>query len=489
MKSPSRFAAVILMAVLPAVMLDSQSTGTLTQTVSKRNTIGTLTASPTTGVNVGTTVNFSYQLSTAGAPSPTTETIQFYDGASPIGAPAAITMGGASNLLPYSQINTSNSWTTVGTAPTVTPVNANGPDGSTNTATTLILPNTASGVAYAVPGTSYANQPLAFSVWVNGTVGNIINLGIADSPHVAASQTTPVSLVGGWQRVQLDYTFPSEAGTGFAVTITSGSASTQTITAFGGQVEQAAAAGPYVSTIGTARPTGAQAGAATLSWNAFLDGSHTVTAQYAGDTNFVGSTSGGVTFIDSKGTPTVTIAASPVSAAVYGTALTLTATVTDPITTPTQTVTFVNGATTIGTCTLISGTCSITLTGTTALPIGAYSFVAQYSGDPNFLAANSSTLPYTITQAPATDLIVAISSSLNPSTYGDVITYTVTVTSSTGVVGADTATVTDTTKSTTLGTCTLASGTCSVTVPATSPGLFTAGSHAISATVADPNFQ
>jgi hypothetical protein len=115
----------------------AQSTGSVSQTVDQRNTIGVLTASPSSGITTGATVTFSYTLNTAGAPAPTTETVQFYDNSTAIGSAQTIGSATGSNLLPYSQVNTSQGWTTAGTAPTVTPVNANGPDGSTNSASTL----------------------------------------------------------------------------------------------------------------------------------------------------------------------------------------------------------------------------------------------------------------------------------------------------------------------------------------------------------------
>ena len=122
----------------------AQTSTTLSQTVNKRNTIGALTAAPSTGLTAGASVTFSYTLHTAGAPAPTTETVQFMDGSNAIGSAQTIGSVSASNILPYSQISAANNWTTTGTAPALTPNSVTGPDGSASTATQVAFPSTTS---------------------------------------------------------------------------------------------------------------------------------------------------------------------------------------------------------------------------------------------------------------------------------------------------------------------------------------------------------
>lgn len=491
MKLLAKFATIAMMGIMPAAMIYSQSVGPITQTVNKRNTIGTLSASPTTGIDVGTTVNFSYQLSTGGAPYPASETVQFYDGATALGSPMAITQGSGNNLLPYAQINTANGWTTVGTAPTVTPNAASitGPDGSVGYTTTLALPASGSGVSYAVGGaTSYAGQPLTLSLYVNGPAGNTINLSITDNPQSTASQITPCTLTGAWQRCQLNYVFPSSTNSGFIVTLTSSAAAAQTVSVFGAQVEEAATAGPFVSTIGTPL-TAVQSGAATFSYNGFIGGLHNISVQYAGDANFVGSTSNVVSFTDGHGTATVGVTASPASPSVYGTTVTLTASVAgDPDTVPTGTVTFMDGATTLGTGTLSSGAAALTLSGVNALAAGTHSITIVYSGDSNYNGVTSAVLSYVVTQAPAsTSVTTTLTSSLNPSIYGDQVTLTVNVVSTIGgATPTGTVTIMDAFNRSTLGVVTLTNGTGTLVV---NP-LFLAGTHNLTGTYSgDSNYN
>jgi hypothetical protein len=310
-------------------MLFAQSTGTITQTVNDRNTIGVLSATPNGTITAGNPIAFTYILNTAGAPAPTTETVQFYDGTTALGTPQTIGLISAANLLPYSQVNTGQGWTTSGTTPTVASLTANGPDGSTNTATALTFVNSTSTVLYAVPGTTnYANQQVTFSIWAESATPTTLNLIVQDSPFVAANKSAPCSVTSTWQRCTLTYTFPANAGTGFAVSLNSSNYGVP-INVWGAQFEQAGQAGPYVSTIGTARPTGAQAGTVAFSWSQFQTGVHTVTVQYPGDANFVGSTSNAVVLTAQQEIPKIVLTDSPASTSVYGQAVTLTAQLSD----------------------------------------------------------------------------------------------------------------------------------------------------------------
>jgi hypothetical protein len=310
-------------------MLFAQSTGTITQTVNDRNTIGVLSATPNGTITAGNPIAFTYILNTAGAPAPTTETVQFYDGTTALGTPQTIALSPAANFLPYSQVNTGQGWTTSGTTPTVASLTANGPDGSTNTATALTFVNSTSTVLYAVPGTTnYANQQVTFSIWAESATPTTLNLIVQDSPFVAANKSAPCSVTSTWQRCTLTYTFPANAGTGFAVSLTSSNFGVP-INLWGAQFEQAGQAGPYVSTIGTARPTGAQAGTVAFSWSQFQTGVHTVTVQYPGDANFVGSTSNAVVLTAQQEIPKIVLTDSPAGTSVYGQAVTLTAQLSD----------------------------------------------------------------------------------------------------------------------------------------------------------------
>jgi hypothetical protein len=104
--------------------------------------------------------------------------------------------------------------------------------------------------------------------------------------------------------------------------------------------------------------------------------------------------------------------------------VTLTATVAASLSgTPTGAVTFKDGTTTIGTGTLTAGVASIT---TAALPFGADSLTATYAGATYFLPSTSASVSEDIRQSTTTKL----TSSLNPSIYGQSVTFTIVVTPS-----------------------------------------------------------
>ena len=141
-----RQCGIILFLALTCVrFVDAQSSSSMTQTVSQRNTIGVLAVSPSGVLPLDATATFSYVLHTAGAPAPTSETIQFFDGSTAIGTPQSISSLAAANLLSYAQVDSAHGWASTGTAPTITPNTGNGPDGSSSTATQIAFPDTTSG--------------------------------------------------------------------------------------------------------------------------------------------------------------------------------------------------------------------------------------------------------------------------------------------------------------------------------------------------------
>ena len=122
---------------------------------------------------------------------------------------------------------------------------------------------------------------------------------------------------------------------------------------------------------------------------------------------------------------------------VFGQTLTFTATVTDtggaPVKTPTGTVTFTDTTTNtvLGTVTLTgsSGTSTAILT-TNVLAVGSHSIVAKYNGDTEFAAgSDSNAVTQQVTQATST---LALTSSANPSKFGQAVTFRATMGSSTG---------------------------------------------------------
>ena len=222
-------------------------------------------------------------------------------------------------------------------------------------------------------------------------------------------------------------------------------------------------------------------GSATYSTAALAVGSHAITAQYLGDANFSGSTSTVVSQTVGQAGTTTSVAASPSS--VYGQSVTFTATigvVTPGAGTPTGSVTFMDGSTTLGTGTLNgTGTASFT---TSALAIGSHAITAVYGGDGNFTTSSSNAASQIVNQASTTTTLAASPSS---TTYGQSVTFTATI----GVVSPGAGTPTGSVEffdgTTPIGTTPLSGSTAAVSTAA-----LTAGTHSITAQyLGDGNFS
>ncbi|HTZ75341.1 MAG TPA: Ig-like domain repeat protein [Candidatus Aquilonibacter sp.] len=162
-------------------------------------------------------------------------------------------------------------------------------------------------------------------------------------------------------------------------------------------------------------------GVATLTTSALPVGTLSLTATYAGNTDYAGSTSTALPFAVSQVTTATALTASP-NPVTAGQTETLTATVTPtPTGTSYGTVTFYNAATQVGTGNVnSSGVASIT---TTSLPTGALSLTAVYSGNTDFAGSTSSATSLTVLVATTTTLTATPS----PATYGQTVTMTATV--------------------------------------------------------------
>jgi Bacterial Ig-like domain (group 3)/NHL repeat len=204
-------------------------------------------------------------------------------------------------------------------------------------------------------------------------------------------------------------------------------------------------------------------GVATYSTAGLARGAHTITASFAGGGWYASSNSAPVSE-DIASYSTATALGSSVNPSAAGQSVTFTATVSSSGGTPTGSVAFTDGSTTIGTGTLSGGMTTLTLS---TLAAGAHSIVATYGGDVSYLGSASAPVKQTVLQTAA----VALASSANPSTYGQSVTFTATVTGS-GVTPTGTVSFND--GSTTLKSATLASGTATFTTSA-----LTAGGHSI----------
>jgi hypothetical protein len=142
---------------------------------------------------------------------------------------------------------------------------------------------------------------------------------------------------------------------------------------------------------------------ATFTTSGLAVASHSVTATYAGDGHFLGSTSSALSQKVNKAAASVSVASGN-NPATHGQAVTFTAkvaAVSPGAGTPTGVVTFYDGSTVLGTGSLSASGGSMTATYTTSgLPVGAHSITAVYGGDGDFLGGSSPAL----TQYVNTDL-------------------------------------------------------------------------------------
>ena len=230
---------------------------------------------------------------------------------------------------------------------------------------------------------------------------------------------------------------------------------------------------------GTDNCTGTVA-AGTCSITFTTAGSKSLTATYAGDANFLTSTSAAESHTVSAASTTTTISSDLPDPSVVGEAVTInySVVVVAPGTgTPTGNVTVSDGTDNC-TGTAAAGTCSITFT-----TAGVKSLTATYAGDANF-TSSASTPPtdHTVNPAVPADTTTTITSDLpDPSVVGQPvpINYSVVVVAPGSGTPTGNVTVSDGTDSCTD---TVAAGTCSITFT-------TAGSKSLTATYAgDANF-
>jgi hypothetical protein len=223
-------------------------------------------------------------------------------------------------------------------------------------------------------------------------------------------------------------------------------------------------------------------GTASFTTSTLGAGSHTITAIYYSDPVF--ATSSG----DDSANPQIvqdgtnTALSSAPSPSVYGQAVTLTAIITPQDAgagTPTGTVTFMDGTTTLATGVPVnSGTATFT---TSALSVASHSLTATFTGTPGWGSSSGNTTQVVNQDSTTTSLV----SSANPSVYGQHVQFTATVTAKAPGSGTPTGTVIFMNGSVRMGSGTLnSSGKAFLNISILPPG-----AHSISAVYAgDTNF-
>lgn len=209
------------------------------------------------------------------------------------------------------------------------------------------------------------------------------------------------------------------AGTNQSVTF-----SATVISQYGGAATGSVTFSSGSQTLGTASLSG---NTASLTTSFSTAGTYSISAKYNGDGNNSGSTSSTLSQVIIASTTTTLV--SSLNPSAVGQAVTFTATVSSSAGAPPngETITFKNGSSILGTAPLSAGAASLT---TSSLAAGIYTITATYPGDATFAASTSPGLREVVNSTTKSATATTLVSSLNPSVYGQSVTWTATVTTS-----------------------------------------------------------
>jgi len=462
--------------------------------VAQSGTSVSMNATPNPSTYAGSvTLTASVSAVAPGSGTPT-GTVTFYSGGSTIVCgPAALVAGGT----------TCSTSTIDGGNQTLTAVYSGDANFTTSTSapySQVVNPAASTTVLVASPSPSVYGELVVFTATVSGpgaTPTGTVTFSegantLCSSVNLAGGIATcsVATLAVGYQTVTASYTSNSARYAGSSNSVTEAVAAaptTATVSAtpnpsLPGQsvtfTATVAAASP-----GSGTPTGTvtfvadgstalcstvtlSSGNAACSTSSLATGTHSIVASYTPSSgSYSASTSPTYSETVAKATPTVNLAANP-SPSVYGQAVVLTATVSSTSGSPTGTVTFKDGGTALscGAQSLSNGSTTCT---TSSLAVGSHALSATYNGDSNFLTASGSTSDVV---GPAATTTTLVSGAPNPSTLGQSVTFTATVSAVPPGAGSPTGSVNFTTGTTVLCSAALLSGSAACTTSSLSVG-------------------
>jgi hypothetical protein len=211
---------------------------------------------------------------------------------------------------------------------------------------------------------------------------------------------------------------------------------------------------------------------AVLTTSALAAGTHSLTASYSGDNNYLPSAGSATQTVQGGGGgthPTTTTLTSSPNPSTVGQAVTLTAALTQTVSpdTATGTVSFADGATPLGSVPISGGTATLTVS---TLAAGSHSLSANYSGDAGY-AASTGTTTQVVQAGGKTATTTSLAVSPNPAVPGQTVSLTATV-----APAATTGSVTFFDDATSLGSSALTAGTATLAI-----SNFSAGNHSLTA--------
>jgi hypothetical protein len=218
-----------------------------------------------------------------------------------------------------------------------------------------------------------------------------------------------------------------------------------------------------VTSLGTQPVT---AGSAALVTSALALGSHSITAVYSGDADYSGSTSAAHSHAVNAAATATSVGSAP-NPSVVGESVTLTASVaaSPPGSgTPTGSVEFFDGVTSLGSQPLSGGSALLVTSG---LPLGSRSITAVYLGSSNYSGSTSAAYSHAVNAAGTT---TSVTSAPNPSTFGQGVTLTASVAANPPGSGTPTGSVEFFDGVTSLGSQPLSGGSAQLITSALAPG-------------------
>jgi hypothetical protein len=450
---------------------DNASSGNLTQTIQIATTISV--ASSQNPIPVGASVTF-----TAGVtPSTATGTVQFLDGATVLGTTSLA--GGSASFTAASLAQGTHSITAIYSG------DANDAGSTSAVLSQAVKAVTALSLVSSL-NPSVVGQTVTFTASLNpaatGTVQFLDGATVLATIAVASGGATysTSTLAQGTHQIGAAYSgdsnYMSSQSAALTQTVNPKASTTTTLVSpsnpspLGSPVSLTANVTPATATgtvqfldgatvLGTATLSG---GSAVFTATGLTQGTHSITAVYGGDALDNGSTSA---VLSQAVKLSVSLAeSSSLNPSVTGQTVTFTANVYPAA--ATGTIQFEDGSTVFATVTISSGSASYS---TSTLALGAHTITALYSGDTNYVSAQSSYFTQTVNSKTTTTTTVG--SSQNPAFAGAPVTLTATVSPA-----AATGTMQFLDGATVLGTATIASGSASLTTSTLSQG-----SHSITA--------
>jgi hypothetical protein len=440
--TPTGYGNTSLTRPITGIVLAPGGSSTGSNFFVRRSTTTSLTTT-TNPSSYGSALTFTATVTSASGTNPSTGTVTFLDEATPICS--AVSLIGNTAACSTSSLSASGSPRSISAQYNGT-TTAPGYSGSTSNTVTQAITKAALSVTVDANDTTAAidhftkvygsaNPPfgIRYSGFVNGDTsaslgGTLVftTSATAASP-VGSYAVTPSGLTSGNYTITFVDGFLDVTQAPSTTVVTCPSNATYTGSAIEPCSAQVTGAGALNSPV------------TPVTYSNNLDaGTASASATYPGDANHTGSTGTATFTIDQA--DTTTGLTSSVNLSVFGQSVTFTATVAAVAPgagTPTGTVTFKDGLTSLGSS-VLNGSAQATLS-TAGLSVGSHSITAVYSGDPNFNGSTASTLRQDVNKANTTTTLV---NSTNPSVFGQSVTFTATVTAVAPGAGTPTGTVT-----------------------------------------------